>query len=652
MKPRRSDSTLAMDAKDSATGPRSSSAIGLKDLRSTAGTSSEVSTNVNGLPEDNSFVSFTTRLLFYRSYFASLSKTPYPTSYLCGLSYYFQTLRRLIGVLTCFILIVLIPVYVGTSWFYSSYYFQYAWYVSAALMSGSTPAIVLCLSLTTLLGLTIYLLRLFQRKNRNLTQAIKLYRQSSMATSSGAKQAIADLTLESASSQFSIDAIDPFQEYDLGPIDRIISSSRDRSVPENTSQSSKDHHPNTDSPDANNYSRIIERCLNFLVFVLVALWDCVIMIVADALYVYILITYPTTVIVTAEICLAGFKLILNNRIIWIALPYLRQLFFLADTEKLHRDSLASNFTNDIRYQYLSHYDYSPFDISFISFMILLNNLMFPIVAIMIISPECFYNALFAAASVTSDYNYEICDRATIVANTCYGTAILTEQSSYEPPFIPGFECSSAIITNYSPVFVIMFTVEGLIAPMFKILVQWYYYRMKEQKVVVSDDPVNNDDDDDQEANLEISRSRRTDVSRKSVFDGRTHRKDLQKSWLLKLVYNILPESSKELIPHAPDIDTSNRTHFRKLFHKYFERSWERLRTAVAVTVLSSIFFKSSTNSNRTVARGTDQENIHSNSNNNSSNTASCEPFAMERIESVENPLGMVGIVLNTLKSLE
>lgn len=91
---------------------------------------------------------------------------------------------------------------------------------------------------------------------------------------------------------------------------------------------------------------------------------------------------------------------------------------------------------------------------------------------------------------------------------------------------------------------------------------------------------------------------------------------------------------------------------RKLFHKYFERSWERLRTAVAVTVLSSIFFKSSTNSNRTVAKGTDQENIYSNSNNNSSNTASCEPFAMERIESVENPLGMVGIVLNTLKSLE
>jgi hypothetical protein len=235
----------------------------------------------------------------------------------------------------------------------------------------------------------------------------------------------------------------------------------------------------------------------FIIYLLISFVDCLIMVLADILYVYILLTYSTTVIIIAEFFLAIFKLVLNNQLVWFAIPFLRKNYYFylfpqqGDAEEegngdennytTNRFSILSELDHG-SFHYFTHYHYSSLDISFITIVIILNNIFFPILAIFIVSPECFYNALFAAPAITSFYNYVICQRANIlVPDVCFSTVTLSESSSFSPPFIYDFECFSVAIINYVPVFIIMFTFEGIINPVMKLLIKWFSVYLEERE---------------------------------------------------------------------------------------------------------------------------------------------------------------------------
>jgi hypothetical protein len=119
-------------------------------------------------------------------------------------------------------------------------------------------------------------------------------------------------------------------------------------------------------------------------------------------------------------------------------------------------------------------------------LILFNNIFFPIIAILIISPECFYNALFEPSAITSSYSYSFCnhgvevtaDRSSVPLKfvQCSGSVLLTQSSVYYPPYIYPYECASTAAINYVPVFIIMFTVEGIIMPAVKLFLAWLYHK--------------------------------------------------------------------------------------------------------------------------------------------------------------------------------
>jgi hypothetical protein len=97
------------------------------------------------------------------------------------------------------------------------------------------------------------------------------------------------------------------------------------------------------------------------------------------------------------------------------------------------------------------------DVSFISFNIGLNNLIYPIIAIMAISTNCFYNAISPPAPVSISYT------GTISSYSSKNT-VVTIGSSYDPPFTYGYQCSSVIYSYYCPVFILMLVMESILFP--------------------------------------------------------------------------------------------------------------------------------------------------------------------------------------------
>jgi hypothetical protein len=181
-----------------------------------------------------------------------------------------------------------------------------------------------------------------------------------------------------------------------------------------------------------------------------------IMICADIFYVYIIINYDTAIIILSEIALAMIKLFWNYTALW-KLMNLFHIYFFPNDEMI----LPS------MNQHLHHYSLlSRNDILFLCANIYLNNLIYPIIAIMIISSNCFYNALFQASSVSSDYH--------IIVDYNSNDIHIDLLSTYDPPFTYSYQCSSVIYSYYCPVFILMLILECFLLPGMKLILKAIY----------------------------------------------------------------------------------------------------------------------------------------------------------------------------------
>jgi len=110
---------------------------------------------------------------------------------------------------------------------------------------------------------------------------------------------------------------------------------------------------------------------------------------------------------------------------------------------------------------------------FLQFVIsIFNNIIIPCVVVMIISPNCFYNIFKQKPDVTSLFSYTVCvfiDQN----NSCFLFENFDSTTSYTPPFIYSYQCSSDFITYYSPVFILFCSISTFIFPMIQVLwIRW------------------------------------------------------------------------------------------------------------------------------------------------------------------------------------
>lgn len=186
-----------------------------------------------------------------------------------------------------------------------------------------------------------------------------------------------------------------------------------------------------DSIKVNSYQLRFQR---IFLFFMIGFINLIVMILSDVLYVFIVIHYSTIIVIIAELALALMKIIWNNAIFW----YLFNFLMKFDGEIVRK---------------LNHVD-----LAFISLNINLNNIIYPIIAIMIISTNCFYNAFVSPETVTTTTTGQVPLLTT--------TFTVTFQTSYDPPFTYGYKCSSEIYAYYCPVFVLMLLFESIIIPLY------------------------------------------------------------------------------------------------------------------------------------------------------------------------------------------
>eukprot|EP00981_Chlorochromonas_danica_P008206 scaffold2062_cov181-Ochromonas_danica.AAC.10 len=192
-----------------------------------------------------------------------------------------------------------------------------------------------------------------------------------------------------------------------------------------------------------------------------------IMIVVDAVYVYIFLNYNASIVALTQWLTALFKVIWNESVVWQAIPALKHLTQrLLDTHFREHDIVR----------------YTRTELRFVVSIILLNNLIIPALAIAIISSNCFYNAIFAADSVTDTYAINECvlyagDIIRIRRRNqvqCVQEVPQPLTTSYDPPFIYSYSCASTLYVNYSSVYIYMFILVGAVVPLAKLYVSYVF----------------------------------------------------------------------------------------------------------------------------------------------------------------------------------
>jgi len=183
-------------------------------------------------------------------------------------------------------------------------------------------------------------------------------------------------------------------------------------------------------------------------FLLYALVNLIIVGSVNIGYVLVELYQNRTVSILCQILLSIFKLLWNNLV----------------SPAMIRKMVRVLNINDVSQQNT---------LFFLQFVILIFNIIIiPCLMVMIISPNCFYNVFQPESDVTSAYFYTLCSRVN-QNGACITHLNVHSSTTYSPPFIYSYQCSSDFITYYSPVFVFVCILSTFIFPLIQVLwIRW------------------------------------------------------------------------------------------------------------------------------------------------------------------------------------
>ena len=182
-----------------------------------------------------------------------------------------------------------------------------------------------------------------------------------------------------------------------------------------------------------------QRLVLYFAYVLVNL---VIVVGVNVLFVYVALYQDNTLLVLAQISLSFFKLLWNS----VCTPFLIRLIA----------------------EYISHTTSGNGFVSIQVIVSLFNNIAIPCLVVAVVSPSCFYSVFDAPPSVDSRFVYMSCEDFVISGCDLYSREIIT--TTYSPPFRYDFQCSSGILTYYTPAFMYLAIAAAFVTPVLKVVV--------------------------------------------------------------------------------------------------------------------------------------------------------------------------------------
>lgn len=106
------------------------------------------------------------------------------------------------------------------------------------------------------------------------------------------------------------------------------------------------------------------------------------------------------------------------------------------------------------------------------YILIFNNMIIPVVATAAVDVSCYQSLFVVPETITDRYIDHIC---TFYANdTCAIQYVREAESTFNPPWIYSFQCSSSVFRNYIAVYVVMYAFIGLVLPVARICIMLYF----------------------------------------------------------------------------------------------------------------------------------------------------------------------------------
>lgn len=180
----------------------------------------------------------------------------------------------------------------------------------------------------------------------------------------------------------------------------------------------------------------------FAVYSTVVLLNIVIVCIANGAYVYTLLSdQPQSVKLSAKVLIAIFKTIWNAIVVPVSVEYSSAM--LSDSSSQRKWLIAV--------------------------MLLFNNIGAPSLATAVSDDSCFHSAFVQTGNIDAYYSYPYCSLYDIVnyatgETECVEYGVVGLSTTYAPPFIYNYQCASAVMTNYIPVYILIYTYLTLAPP--------------------------------------------------------------------------------------------------------------------------------------------------------------------------------------------
>jgi Leucine-rich repeat (LRR) protein/uncharacterized membrane protein len=333
-----------------------------------------------------------------------------PSGNLSVLRSFFQSIKKGFALIGFLAFVFFLPLYSVLTALSSTYQFEYAWSVSAILLSGEFAGVLLFVNffIISILFVLILLYILY-----NIDLVLKTTDQ---------------INIQQQESKISI-----LRDFISFTASKINNKSHDEII-----KTEHDHK------------------VSWLVYFAVGIMDLVLYGFADVSYVIIVITYNSTVTACAVVGLALYKFLANDFILSKSIPFMSYLF--------HHSFVGSDQeTADSKKPFsgkILDYHFTISDISFLEHLMLVNHVVLPIVSVLVILPDCFYNAFFAASPISSSYYFQ-----DTRGNGDLSRYTLIQQTEFTPPFFYSYQCASKVLISFVPLYIMKFVYIGFLRPL-------------------------------------------------------------------------------------------------------------------------------------------------------------------------------------------
>jgi hypothetical protein len=321
-----------------------------------------------------------------------------------------RTLRNSSILLSAIITVTGIPFYIVLKTQfpkYSTHEHQYGWLYSAAFMTGMVPAVLLLFLFCAVCGITSFsFVKLFPQQSKAENRLSIFFRETFVSTG----------------------RYSPGSSFAIG---------RESSFHPSTSNAG------TDESTASKCQRI---CCRGAFHAAVVSFNIFVCLCANALYVYTLLSEST------------YEMKLLSKVVMAVFQLWWNMFIVPKLVEFSAHVL-SDLSSQMKWMAAS--------------MLLFNNIIAPSLATAVTDDSCYYSLFTTRDQIEAYYSYPYCAVYAVDVvteeRTCYKTSIIGLSTEFTPPFIYNYQCASALLVNFTPVFLVAYAILAVV-PVLMLLV--------------------------------------------------------------------------------------------------------------------------------------------------------------------------------------